>query len=150
MTFKHFKFKDLSLQKLYDILQLRSEVFVVEQDCVYQDIDNYDQIAFHVFAYDKNTLAAYARILPPKTYFTEPSIGRIIVKETYRKRDLGHDLMKYCISLIDKFYPNETIKISAQQYLIHFYSKHGFKAKGEGYMEDGIPHIAMYRSVHRN
>ncbi len=145
MTFKHLKFEDLNLQQLYDILQLRSEVFVIEQDCVYQDIDNYDQVALHVIAYDKDVLVAYARILPPKTYFTEPSIGRIIVKETHRKQDLGHGLMKYCISLIDKLYPNETIKISAQQYLIHFYSTHGFKAKGEGYLEDGIPHIAMYR-----
>ena len=145
MTFQHLKFKDLKTQQLYDILQLRSEVFVVEQDCVYQDIDGYDQIAIHICAYAKNTLVAYARILPPKTYFQEPSIGRIIVKATYRKQNLGHKLMDYCIAQTNQLYPDETLKISAQQYLIDFYSKHGFEFKGEGYLEDGIPHVAMYR-----
>lgn len=148
MTFKHLKFEDLSLQQLYDTLQLRSEVFVVEQDCVYQDIDNYDQIATHILAYDNNTLVAYSRILPPKSYFEESSIGRIIVKQSYRKQNLGHDLMTYSLSFTDKNYPDQIVKISAQQYLIDFYNSHGFKAKGEGYLEDGIPHIAMYRVVH--
>ena len=145
MTFQHLKFKDLKTQQLYDILQLRSEVFVVEQDCVYQDIDGYDQIAIHICAYTKNTLVAYARILPPKTYFQEPSIGRIIVKASHRKQNLGHKLMDYCISQTNQLYPHEILKISAQQYLIEFYNTHGFKEKGEGYLEDGIPHVAMYR-----
>lgn len=148
MTFKHLKFEDLNLQQLYDILQLRSEVFVVEQDCVYQDIDNYDQVAIHILAYDVEKLVAYARILPAKTYFEETSIGRVIVKETYRKLYLGHKLMQECINYVEETFTEKTIKISAQQYLIKFYKKHGFIPKGEGYLEDGIPHIAMYRDIY--
>jgi ElaA protein len=143
MTFKVLQFSELTVQQLYDILRLRSEVFVVEQDCVYQDIDNYDQVAFHILGYVENVLVAYSRILPPKTYFNEISIGRVIVKEAFRKHNYGHELMSYSINFIFTHYPNETIKISAQQYLIKFYASHGFKVKGEGYLEDGIPHIAM-------
>lgn len=150
MEFKIIPFQQLSLQQLYDILQLRSEVFVVEQDCVYQDIDNYDQVAMHVLAYDEKTLVAYARILPPKTYFEETSIGRVITKETHRKLKLGHKLMQECIEFIKKTYLEQNIKISAQQYLIEFYKQHGFIPKGEGYLEDGIPHIAMYCGAHRD
>ena len=145
MKFKSKKFQDLNIQELYDILQLRSEVFVVEQDCVYQDIDGNDQIALHICAYDNEILAAYARILPPHTYFQEPSIGRVIVKASYRQLNLGHKLMDYCIVQTNQLYPDETLKISAQQYLINFYKTHGFEVKGEGYLEDGIPHVAMYR-----
>ena len=145
MTFHHSKFQELNIQQLYDILQLRSEVFVVEQDCVYQDIDGHDQIAIHICAYDKDTLVAYARILPPNTYFKEPSIGRIIVKASHRKLNLGHKLMDYCIAQTNQLYPDMTLKISAQQYLIKFYNTHGFEVEGEGYLEDGIPHVAMYR-----
>lgn len=145
MTFQYLKFQELSIQQLYDILQLRSEVFVVEQVCVYQDIDGYDQIALHTCIYDKETLVGYARILPPQTYFNEPSIGRVIVKASQRKLNLGHKLMEYCTALTNQLYPDETLKISAQQYLIDFYNSHGFEVKGEGYLEDGIPHVAMYR-----
>jgi len=145
MTFHHSKFQELNIQQLYDILQLRSEVFVVEQDCVYQDIDGHDQIAIHICAYDKDTLIAYARILPPNSYFKEPSIGRIIVKASHRKLNLGHKLMDYCIAQTNQLYPDMTLKISAQQYLIKFYNTHGFEVEGEGYLEDGIPHVAMYR-----
>ena len=144
MTFKAIPFSELTTQQLYDILQLRSEVFVVEQDCVYQDIDGNDQVSIHILGYDEETLVAYARILPPNTYFKEASIGRVIVKETYRKHSYGHDLIDYSIDYVHRQFPDEVIKISAQQYLIKFYSSHGFVAKGEGYLEDGIPHIAMY------
>ena len=144
MQFKTKSFTELSLQELYDLLQLRSEVFVVEQDCVYQDIDGYDQLSTHVLGYIDSTLVAYARILPPKTYFSEPSIGRVIVKETYRMHSYGHKLIEASIDFINTYFPGETIKISAQQYLLDFYSSHGFISKGEGYLEDGIPHIAMY------
>ena len=143
MTFKYVTFKELSTQQLYDILQLRSEVFVVEQNCVYQDIDNYDQVAFHIMAYNDKTLVAYARILPPKTYFNQISIGRIIVKETHRNLALGHKLMYFCKNYIVENHGKQTIKISAQEHLKSFYEQHGFKQKGKGYLEDGIPHIAM-------
>jgi len=145
MKFTIQAFNVLDLQTLYDILQLRAEVFVVEQDCVYQDIDGYDQIAQHVLAYHQNSLVAYARILPPDTYFNEPSIGRIIVKESFRKKNIGHALMDFSLDYTDTHYPGQTVKISAQQYLIKFYSSHGFQVQGDGYLEDGIPHIAMYR-----
>lgn len=145
MTFQNFTFSELKTQQLYDILQLRSEVFVVEQDCVYQDIDSYDQVAIHVVAYDEEKLVAYARILPPKTYFPQVSIGRVIIKQSHRGQDLGHDLIKFSIVFISKKYGEQIIKISAQEHLKKFYEQHGFLQDGEGYLEDGIPHVAMYR-----
>ncbi len=150
MTFKAYNFLDLTIQQLYDILQLRSEVFVVEQDCVYQDIDGYDQLATHILAYDEKILVAYARILPPKTYFTELSIGRIIVKENYRSQALGHDLMNFCLDFISSQFDSQTIKLSAQEHLKSFYEHHGFQQQGHGYLEDGIPHVAMYRNATPN
>lgn len=143
MTTKILLFSELTTVQLYDVLQLRSEVFVVEQDCVYQDIDGYDDKAYHVLIYDESTLVAYTRILPPGTYFDELSIGRVIVKETHRRQNLGYKLMETSIEFSLKIYPNSTIKISAQQYLIRFYESLGFKIYGEGYLEDGIPHIGM-------
>lgn len=141
--FQTYKFPDLSTQQLYDILQLRSEVFVVEQDCVYQDIDGYDQVATHVFLYDNANLIVYVRILPPNTYFEKVSIGRIVVKETHRGKDFGHQLLRFCLDFIKNEFGLQTIKISAQEHLKSFYEQHGFKQIGEGYLEDGIPHIAM-------
>lgn len=145
MTFQTFKFSELNTPQLYDLLQLRSEVFVVEQDCVYQDIDGYDHIAIHILAYDKQLLVAYARILPPQTYFEELSIGRIIVKESYRGKALGHDLMAFCIDYVSSQFKPQSIKLSAQEHLKLFYENHGFQQQGDGYLEDGIPHVAMYR-----
>lgn len=143
MTKKILLFSELTAQQIYDILQLRSEVFVVEQDCVYQDIDGHDDKAFHVLFYDKDLLVAYSRILPPGAYFDELSIGRVIVKETHRSQKLGHELMKVSIEFALTKFPKSMIKISAQQYLIKFYESHGFVISGEGYLEDGIPHIGM-------
>lgn len=148
MTPKILLFSELSTQQLYDMLQLRSEVFVVEQDCVYQDIDGYDDKAYHVLFYDEDILVAYSRILPPGTYFEQLSIGRVIVKETHRSQKLGHELMKTSIAFSLKRFPKSIIKISAQQYLIQFYENHGFVISGEGYLEDGIPHIAMKLESH--
>lgn len=139
------QFNQLNLDQLYAVLHLRSEVFVVEQNCVYQDIDHVDQSAEHVLLTKDGVLAAYARILPPNTYFKALSIGRVIVKKKFRGQALGHQLMKLCIAHCKSKYPNEAIKISAQQYLIKFYESHQFKIFGEGYLEDGIPHIAMIR-----
>lgn len=143
MEHKILLFSELSTQQLYAILQLRSEVFVVEQDCVYQDIDGHDDAAYHVLFYDDASLVAYSRILPPGAYFDELSIGRVIVKETHRSQKLGHELMKVSITFSLYTFPKSIIKISAQQYLIKFYESHGFVISGEGYLEDGIPHIAM-------
>jgi len=143
MTIEILPFSKLTSTQVYDLLQLRSEVFVVEQDCVYQDIDGYDDKAYHVLFYEDKTVVAYSRILPPGAYFEELSIGRVIVKATHRKLNLGNDLMDRSILFCNANYPKAIIKISAQQYLIKFYESHGFQIDGEGYLEDGIPHIGM-------
>lgn len=136
-------FEELSIKELYDILQLRSEVFVVEQDCVYQDLDGKDQKALHVLGYKSLKLVAYTRIFKPGDYFKEASIGRVVVKEIERKHRYGYDIMKTSISVVKDFYKTSDIRISAQTYLRRFYSNLGFKEIGEEYLEDGIPHINM-------
>ena len=142
----HFKtFAELSTTELYKILQLRSEVFVVEQDCVYQDIDDADPYAVHQLMFKEDKLAAYARILPPGSYFEQLSIGRIVTASQFRRTGLGHQLMKEAIDYCQVNFSDLPIKISAQQYLIKFYKSHQFQTQGEGYLEDGIPHIAMIR-----
>lgn len=140
------KYADLNLDELYAMLQLRSEVFVVEQDCVYQDIDGKDQISFHVLGYSNKELIAYARIFKAGDYFEESSIGRIIVKQNFRKNEVGHRLLDYSINFINLTLNENQIRISAQQYLIAFYQKHGFQVDGEGCLEDGIPHINMLKT----
>ena len=146
MDFKVKKFKELTTSELYEILQLRSEVFVVEQDCVYQDIDFKDQKALHVLGLKDGKIIAYTRLFDSKQYFDTPSIGRVIVKDTERKFGYGHDLIKASIQAIVNNYEKKIITISAQTYLQKFYESHGFKQVGEGYLEDGIPHIKMVRA----
>ena len=138
-------FQELSTQELYDVLQLRSEVFVVEQDCVYQDIDGKDQKALHVIGYKGNKVVAYARVFEPGYYFNEASIGRVVVKDSERDLNYGHDIMKASVAAVQRYYKVNTIKISAQTYLRRFYNNLEFYEVGEEYLEDGIPHIAMLR-----
>tara|TARA_R110002020_G_C16238737_1_gene768975 strand:- start:1137 stop:1580 length:444 start_codon:yes stop_codon:yes gene_type:complete len=145
IDFKIKEYKDLTKEELYDLLQLRSEVFVVEQDCVYQDIDGKDQKALHVLGYKDESLIAYTRIFKGGYYFDNASIGRVIVKEDQRKYGYGKDLMKVSIEAVSKHYNAEIIEISAQTYLNNFYSNLGFQDVGEGYLEDGIPHIRMIK-----
>ena len=139
-------FQELTTQELYDLLQLRSEVFVVEQDCVYQDIDGKDQNALHVLGYKNEELVAYTRIFKPGYYFDEASIGRVVVKRSERKHKYGYDIMNTSIEAIKNYYHVNTIKISAQTYLKRFYNTLEFFEVGEEYLEDGIPHIAMIRN----
>ncbi|GLB52932.1 ElaA protein [Neptunitalea chrysea] len=136
-------FNELTINELYAILQLRSEVFVVEQDCVYQDIDDKDQKAFHLIGEDEGKVVAYTRIFKPGDYFEYSSIGRVVVKQTKRRFGYGHDIIKASIEFIVAELAATTIKISAQEYLKDFYESHGFLQVGEGYLEDGIPHIGM-------
>ena len=143
IQFKIKPFKELSITELYQILQLRSEVFVVEQNCVYQDIDGKDEKAIHVLGYYEGVLAAYSRLFKPNDYFTDSSIGRVIVKESHRDKKFGHDLMRVSISAIKELFHETNITISAQLYLQKFYESHGFVAVGESYLEDDIPHIEM-------
>lgn len=143
-------FEKLSTNELYDVLQLRSEVFVVEQDCVYQDIDRKDQKAYHVLGYKNQKLVAYSRIFNSGDYFALPSIGRIVVKEEERKHKYGHKLVEKSIQFIEQRFKEKDILISAQQYLIKFYNFHGFHQQGKMYLEDGIPHVKMLRTSAQN
>ena len=145
LTIKTKTFKQLSTDELYAILQLRSEVFVVEQDCVYQDLDYKDQYALHVLGFKNEALVAYTRIFKPGDYFENASIGRVIVKENERKYRYGYDIMEASIKAIKNYYNETKIEISAQLYLKKFYNNLGFKAIGEEYLEDGIPHIGMIK-----
>jgi ElaA protein len=145
LTIKTKTFKQLSTDELYAILQLRSEVFVVEQDCVYQDLDYKDQKALHVLGFKNQALVAYTRIFKPNDYFENASIGRVIVKESERKYRYGYDIMDASIKAIKDYYNETKIKISAQVYLKKFYNNLGFKSIGEEYLEDGIPHIGMIK-----
>jgi ElaA protein len=143
LVFEIKRFNELSTQELYQILQGRSEVFVVEQNCVYQDIDGKDQMAIHVLGYIGEDLAAYCRLFDAGDYFEESSIGRVIVSSKHRDKKLGHELMKVAIAAIAKEYNQTKITISAQQYLQKFYESHGFVQTSEMYLEDDIPHIEM-------
>jgi ElaA protein len=137
------KFNELSINELYDILRLRAEVFVVEQDCVYQDVDAKDQKALHLFISDNDNIVAYTRMFDKGDYFDEASIGRVVVQENYRDKKLGHILMKDSIKAINIHYKTSKITISAQKHLKRFYESHGFYQEGDEYLEDGIPHIKM-------
>ncbi|QYJ69016.1 GNAT family N-acetyltransferase [Flavobacterium litorale] len=146
IQFKIKPFNAFLLQELYNVLQLRSEVFVVEQDCVYQDIDGKDEKALHLVGTYNGSVVAYARIFAAGDYFDEPAIGRVVISEKYRDRKWGHNLMEAAIAGIKEHYNTTAITISAQLYLKKFYETHGFVQVGEDYLEDGIPHIRMKRT----
>ncbi|MEZ7916927.1 MAG: GNAT family N-acetyltransferase [Polaribacter sp.] len=143
MNFTAKYFSELNTTELYEILQLRSEVFVVEQDCVYQDIDFKDQKSLHIIGYKNNKIVAYTRIFKPGDYFDNASIGRVLVVASERKYGFGHELMKASITAIKKHFKVTKITVSAQKYLKKFYETHLFTQIGEEYLEDGIPHIRM-------
>lgn len=138
-------FDELSITELYSLLQLRSEVFVVEQDCVYQDIDGKDNRALHVLGFENEKLVAYTRCFAPGIYFQEAAIGRVVVRESARGKAYAHNILKASIEAVKRRFEVSTIKLSAQTYLTRFYEAHGFEQIGEGYLEDGIPHIAMVK-----
>ena len=139
-------FKALTTQELYDVLQLRSEVFVVEQDCVYQDLDRKDQKALHVLGYKNKKIIAYTRLFKPGDYFEEASIGRVVVAEGQRQHKYGYDIMNVSIEAIKNRFNTTTVLISAQIYLKRFYNNLEFFEIGEGYLEDDIPHIKMLKN----
>lgn len=145
LEWKVLKFEELTLDELYDLMQLRSQIFVVEQDCVYLDQDGKDKKALHVLGYKGSKICAYARLFDKGEYFDACSIGRVIVAEEERRYAYGHALMSESIKAIKEYYGEDIIKISAQKYLKKFYEAHGFIQKGEEYLEDGIPHIGMWK-----
>ena len=137
------KFEELSVTELYQILRLRSEVFVVEQECIFQDMDEKDNLGTHVFGMEKKQIIAYTRILGPGDYYEEPCIARVLVKKERRGDNKGKEIMDASIKYIRDNFKNNKIIISAQSYLEKFYRELGFIVEGNEYFEDGIPHIRM-------
>jgi len=140
-------YNELTTNQLYNILKLRAEVFVVEQNCAYQDLDNKDNKALHLIGEINNEIVAYTRIFKKGDYFTNSSIGRVLVKKKFRKKELGKAIMEKSIEIIKKNTKEEKIEISAQKYLTKFYKDLGFKKTGKEYLEDNIPHIKMILKI---
>ena len=136
-------FSELDTEDLYQILRIRSEVFVVEQDCVYQDIDNKDQNAIHLYYKENDQIVAYTRIFKAGDYYENPCIGRVVVSKKNRGNDLGKKIMIDSMEYIKQNIKGEKIELSAQKYLDKFYKDLGFYKIGEDYLEDGIPHQRM-------
>ena len=145
------KFSKLSTEEIYNILKLRSEVFVVEQNCVYQDIDEKDQKAIHLFIEKNSEIIAYTRIFKKGDYYEEnPSIGRVVVSKKERGKNLGKEIMKKSIYYVKENMDEKKIELSAQKYLDKFYKELQFYSEGEEYLEDGIPHQRMFYDLIRN
>lgn len=147
ISFTEKSFDELEIYELYEILKLRTEVFVVEQNCPYQDEDDKDQSAIHIMGWDGKILVAYARIFPAGAYFRNASIGRVITKPGYRGTGLGHELMVASICAVNDKFSEYKIEISAQAHLEKFYERHLFEQVSGSYLEDGIPHIRMIRDL---
>jgi len=143
IKWEYKQFSALTSAELYNILTLRNEVFVVEQNCIYLDTDNKDQHAWHLLGYINEKLVAYSRILPPGVSFHEASIGRVVTHSSIRRNGIGNELMKESIEKTIKQFEVNDIRIGAQCYLIKFYTSLGFAVAGNEYMEDGIPHVEM-------
>jgi len=141
------KFDELSPHELYSILQLRNEVFVVEQNCVFQDADDKDQRSFHLMGWRDDRLIAYSRIIPPGVAYDFPSIGRVVTSPSVRRNGIGKILMSESLTAMRDLFGNVPIKLGAQLYLKEFYESFGFKQSGNVYPEDGIDHIEMTRST---
>ncbi|MDB4133647.1 GNAT family N-acetyltransferase [Flavobacteriaceae bacterium] len=142
-----FKYQDLGQERLYEILKLRLEVFVVEQKCAYQDLDNKDEKALHLVGEENNKIIAYTRIFRKGNFFKNSSIGRVLVKKEYRNKDYGRIIMRRSIEKLKEDPKEEKIELSAQKYLLKFYSELGFEKKGEEYLEDNIPHVKMILKI---
>ncbi len=138
-------FENLSVNELYDILRLRSAIFVVEQNCVYLDPDGKDKLALHLFGEFNGKIVAYSRLFKAGISFDNSSIGRVVVDANYRDRKWGHDLMRESIAGIKSHFGESKITIGAQLYLKKFYESHGFVQTSEMYLEDDIPHIEMIK-----
>ncbi len=137
-------FKDLTVDEFFEIIYLRTEIFVVEQNCPYQEIDEKDRKSFHIFGKTPaGQLIAVSRILPPGVSYQEISIGRVGLKKECRGKGIADEMMNETLQFIESNFGKQAIRISAQQYLLSFYNKHGFQQVGEMYLEDNIPHVEM-------
>lgn len=140
-------FDELTPHQLYAILRLRSEVFVVEQQCVFLDADDKDQSSHHLMCFEDALLIAYTRLVPPRISYDEPSIGRVVTAPSVRRSGTGRELMRRSIDAVRQLYGETPIRIGAQLYLKTFYMSFGFVQVGDVYLEDGIEHIYMIKAV---
>lgn len=129
--------------EVYEMLAIRVAVFVVEQNCPYQEVDGHDLLALHVFGKDEHGIGAYARLLPAGEKYDVPSIGRVLIRADLRGKGVGHALIENCVQLLNERWQPDRIKLQAQAHLEKFYLSHGFLKETEPYDEDGIPHIDM-------
>ncbi|MBW8522174.1 GNAT family N-acetyltransferase [Chryseobacterium chendengshani] len=145
LIWKIKSFEEITTSELYAIIKARVDVFVVEQNCPYHDLDGYDQQAIHIWAEEDNNVLAYCRIFNKGIKYTETSIGRVLTTEKARGKSLGKQLIQYAVETIENRFHTSEVRISAQDYLLRFYSGFGFKDTGKKYLEDNIPHTEMFR-----
>lgn len=138
-------FNELTVEELYGLLRLREQVFIIEQNCIYPDLDNKDQKAIHILGKLDGKIIAYSRIFKSGDYFETASIGRVVTDNSYRNLKIGHTLMQKSIQEIKNYFKQDFITISAQCYLLGFYKSLGFEPIGEEYLEDNIPHVRMIK-----
>lgn len=143
MNWELKKFDDLKVEEIYKILKIRNEVFIVEQQCAYQDCDGKDENSYHLFLQDNDKIIAYLRILKKGVSYDEISIGRVLVHKDYRGKGISRELMLKAINYIEVNLNEREIKIQAQSYLVNFYRSLGFKEVSNEYLEDNIPHMDM-------
>ncbi|MDO5510722.1 MAG: GNAT family N-acetyltransferase [Weeksellaceae bacterium] len=139
-------FDELSNLDIYEVLRLRAEVFVVEQNAAYQDVDKIDIGSHHLLGMHHDQLVTYCRIIPPGQYFTEACLGRVVTREKYRKQGFSRKAVFLALQAIQNLYNTSECRISAQEYLIDFYTSFGFEVVSERYLEDGLPHFQMLKS----
>ena len=138
-------FTELTTVELYELLKLRNEIFIVEQNCAYLDIDDKDQNSYHLFILDEQNLVGYSRILPAGVSYNEVAFGRVAISNNYRGKGLGKLIVEESIKSCNKIFGNVDIKIGAQLHLVNLYESFDFKGSSEPYDEDGIMHIDMIR-----
>lgn len=147
MVWKIKSFEKLAIKELYAILKIRQEVFIVEQTCYYLDADGYDEKAIHIWGEKDEEIVAYCRIFEPKIKYPESSLGRVLTNPSYRNLKLGKVLLKIALNTIEVKFNTPNVRISAQDYLLRFYSEFGFISTGVEYLEDDIPHTEMLRKA---
>ena len=150
MKFEHQvkSFQELSLEEFHDIIALRIQIFIIEQNCPYQEVDGKDKLAHHLFfKNEKDEIIAVTRILPQGISYAEVAIGRVVVHEDYRGTGLGNQLMADSMNFVQDKYGKVPVRLSAQKHLENYYGNHGFKSTGKEYLEDGIPHVEMLYNI---
>jgi len=150
MKFEHQvkSFQELSLEEFHDIIALRIQIFIIEQNCPYQEVDGKDKLAHHLFFKNEmDEIIAVTRILPQGISYEEVAIGRVVVHEDYRGTGLGNQLMSDSMNFVRDKYGEVPVRLSAQKHLENYYGNHGFKSTGKEYLEDGIPHVEMLYNI---